>query len=474
MTGKRRAALLTGFVTLACLAVPGTTTAVVGRGSEFSLAPGMHASTLTLGPDGNMWFGGSRQGRKGTVDVVGRVTPGGHVSEFALPPRSPAELGISSIVAGSDGHLYFTQPNANAIGRVSTSGQIESLGPLPNAGSRPRTIVAAPDGTLWVTEEGIDRVGHIYIGTGFLQEIGLAPGARPTGIAAGPDGTIWVAEPGLHRVGRKVPSEPFVSLQVFDRSIPSAVVRGPEGDVWVTDEGGPWLERFAPSSFTPKAEYKRLELPFGRGTRWLVFGPRGDFWFSSGNRVGSISPDKFLGEPACLPAGCAFPVEALAVGPKRELWYASGIPRSGPSGGRLAAGTVGVFRAPRISVAIHRHTGRLASRYVEIGVSCSGGAAGQFCRGRMRVMGSGGAPSVLGSRGIELRVRANRRLRVRLSRVAAGLLAREGRLPARVEVKLAGGNHAARRVILRAGGEPRGVHVVERCAIRACASFQRP
>lgn len=474
MTGRRRAALLTGVAALTCLALPGTTTAATGRGSEFSLAAGMHASALTLGPDGNMWFGGSRHRNEGAADVVGRVTPEGRVSEFTLPPRSDAELGISSIVAGSDGHLYFTEPNANAIGRVSTSGQVESL-PLPNAGSRPRTIVAAPDGALWITEEGIGRVGRIDLGAGFLQEIGLAPGARPTGIAAGPDGTIWVAEPGLHRIGRMVPPGPFVALEMFARSTPNAIVRGPEGDVWVTDEGGPWLERLTLSSFTPGAEYERLKLPFGRGTRLLAFGPHGDFWFTSGNRVGSISPDEFLGEPACLPAGCALPPAALAVGPGGELWYASGVPQTKSPDGRLAAGTVGVFRPPRISTTIDRRTDPLAGRYVKIGISCSGGAAGEVCRGGMRILGSGGAPSVLGSRRLEkFRVRASRRFRVRLSQVAADLLAREGRLPARVEVTLANGDRAARRVVLHAGGKPLGPAAVERCAVEACASFQRP
>jgi len=447
--------MLVGLVGLALLAPPGATAAVVGRGSAFHLAPGMHASALTLGPDGNMWFGGSRYGNGGAVDVVGRVTPGGDVVEFTLPPGNESELGISSIVAGSDGNLYFTEPNANAIGRASTGGKIESF-PLPNAGSMPRAIAVAPDGTLWITEEGTDRVGRIDFAASELEETQLSPGARPTGIAARADGTIWVAEPGLGRIGRRTPEGSFGSLKVaFPGSLPNAVVPGPEGNVWFTDEGGPWLNRVTSSSLT-RAEYDHLTLPFGRRTRWLAFGPHGDFWFTSGNRIGSIASSEFLGDPACLPGGCDLPVEAIAAGPEGKLWYASGPSRLESAGAGSAAGTIGTFEPPRISATISRHASRLAGRYVKVGISCRGGAGGQFCRGRVRILGIGDMPAMLGSRGLDFHVRASRRIRVRLSKVAATLLARKGRLPARVVVTLAGGSHAERRVVLHAGGKAHG------------------
>jgi streptogramin lyase len=453
-------AVLVGLSMMTCPVFVDQAGATVGRGIEFPLGPGMYASALTLGPDGNLWFAGTRYRDAGATDVVGRMTPGGQIAEFPLPPRPDSELGISSIVAGPDGNLYFTEPNGDKTGQVSPAGRIVEA-PLPVPGSKPRTIATAPDGSLWITEEGTDRVARIDLAEGVLRERWLEPGARPTGIAARADGTIWIAEPGLDRVATMPATAkgPMISFRIpFADSRPNAILSGPEGDVWFTEEAGPWLGRFTSVAGT-KAEYQRLgPSPLTQGTRWLAFGPNGDFWFTSGHRIGSISANLLLGEMACVRGGCGLPVNALAVSQEGDLWYATGAREAEAADASSRAGTIGRFRPPRISAAIDRHAGRLAGRYVKVGVSCRGGAAGQLCNGRVRIVshGSGEAPAVLGSRGLAIHVQSNRHFRIRLSRAAARLLRREGRLPVRVTVRLASGGRAARRIVLRAGGKARG------------------
>jgi len=447
--GARLAATLAGLVAIVCLADAAAAPAATGRGTEYPLGQGMHADALAVGPDGNIWFAGTRHGPGQSVDVVGRTTADGQIAEFALPARGEAELGISSITAASDGNLYFTEPNANRIGRVSTAGEISEL-ELPNPGSRPRTIVAAPDGALWVTEEGGDRVGRINL-AGALRERQLPPGSRPTGIAARADGTVWITEPGVD--GLAIVTTAGISLFPisFASAGPNAIVPGPEGNVWFTEENGPWIGRITSAALT-KASYERLELQIRQGTRWLAFGPSGDFWFTTGNRIGSISPDKLVAEPACLAAGCDLPVTALAAGPEGSLWYATG---AAPSDAGLAPGTIGRFLPPRIMATVARRAGRLAGRYVKLGIACQGGAAGQFCRGQLRIRGRVGGNdrmALLGSRGLEFHVHSSRSFRVKLSRPVATLLRREGRLSARVTVSLSGGRRTSRHLVLWARG----------------------
>jgi len=451
--GVRLAAALAGLVAISCLINAAAAPAATGRGTEYPLGGGVHATALTVGPDQNIWFAGTRYSPGQSVDVVGRSTADGQITEFALPARGEAELGISSITAGQDGNLYFTEPNANRFGRISTTGEIFEF-VLPNPGSKPRTIVTAPDGALWFTEEGIDRVARFSATTSTLRERQLTQGGRPTGIAARADGTIWITEPGLDELAI-VTTAGVSSFPIsFASAGPNAIVPGPEGNVWFTEENGPWIGRITSAALT-KASYERLELQISQGTRWLAFGPSGDFWFTTGNRIGSISPDKLVAEPACVAAGCDLPVTALVAGPEGSLWYATGAT---PGNAGAAPGTIGRFLPPRVNVTVSPHVGRLTGRYVKLAIGCKGGAAGQFCRGRVQIRGrlGGKGGAVLGSRGLEFHVHSDRSIRVKLSSSAAALLRREGRLAARATVSLAGGRRTSRKLVLRASGRARG------------------
>jgi virginiamycin B lyase len=75
------------------------------------------------------------------------------------------------------------------------SGRMEAVREfvVRGAGRSPYGIAAGPDGALWFTEWGANRVGRITAG-GEVSGVALpTPGAEPHGIAAGPDGALWVA-----------------------------------------------------------------------------------------------------------------------------------------------------------------------------------------------------------------------------------------------------------------------------------------
>ncbi len=103
---------------------------------------------IAAGQDGNMWF---------TVGVnnslIGCITPGGTITEFATPTFLSDPMGI---VAGPDGNLWFTEFDGNRIGRITQSGQIAEF-PIPTVLSGAPSITAGPDGHIWFTE----RIGGI-------------------------------------------------------------------------------------------------------------------------------------------------------------------------------------------------------------------------------------------------------------------------------------------------------------------------
>src|SRR5436309_1017470 len=73
--------------------------------------------------------------------------------------------------------------------------------PIPTSFSRPQSIAAGPDGALWFTEFGGDKIGRITT-AGAITEFQLTAGSQPDGIAAGPDGALWFTEFGTDRIGR--------------------------------------------------------------------------------------------------------------------------------------------------------------------------------------------------------------------------------------------------------------------------------
>src|SRR5207244_10986950 len=84
------------------------------------------------------------------------------INGFAIEPFNPActlDGGPTSIIAGRDGNLWFTESFGNKIGRIApASGLIKEFCQALTAGnpsgikSSPRPIAGGADGEIWVHE----------------------------------------------------------------------------------------------------------------------------------------------------------------------------------------------------------------------------------------------------------------------------------------------------------------------------------
>ena len=138
---------------------------------------GGNLSSITSGPDGNLWF-------IAWGHIIGRITPAGEITEFPIPSAGSA---VTEITAGPDGNLWYTDFGANKIGRVTPAGAFTEF-PLPSTLDRPNQIAAGPDGNLWFTtlSEHIGRITPAGEITAFP-----IPSAFAGGITGGPDGNVW-------------------------------------------------------------------------------------------------------------------------------------------------------------------------------------------------------------------------------------------------------------------------------------------
>ena len=179
----------TGLMTLLLL-VAMATRAQLSAVNYFTLPSGFqYPDFITAGPDGALWFTGD--------GYIGRMDMTGNASQYNVPYSGNLPL---SITPGSDGNLWFTDTRTNSIGRVCASvlpptcpllGHIHEW-PVPTANSNLTGITAGSDGALWFTEHDANNIGRITT-AGTVTEYSLkAPNSSPISITAGPDGALWL------------------------------------------------------------------------------------------------------------------------------------------------------------------------------------------------------------------------------------------------------------------------------------------
>jgi streptogramin lyase len=246
---------------------------------------------ITVGPDGNIWF------TEPGADKVGKITPSGTgVKEYSVP--SPDHPLPAFITAGPDGNLWFTEENASKIAKITPSGTISEFALA--AGRSPAGITLGPDGNLWFTEQNADKIGKITT-SGTVTEYDLpTSGSYPNLITAGPDGNLWFTELHSDRIGKIVPSGSaagtITEYSLASGSSPVGITAGPDGNVWFAEAGSNKIGTITPSGVI--TEYP-IPTPSSQ-TGFIASGPDGNLWFTeqsvSGNNVGRITPSGVITE----------------------------------------------------------------------------------------------------------------------------------------------------------------------------------
>jgi len=293
-------------------ATPSNVSSVVQRYPTPTAGAG--PSSLTLGPDGNLWF------TESLANKIGRITPAGVITEFPLPTPNAFPSGIA---AGVDGNLWFTESDGNKIGRITPSGVITEF-PLLIKGALPGPIVAGGDGALWFAEIQYNNLAWISP-SGNLAEYHLD---APTGeagaifaLAAGSDQSIWFTQNHANRIGRITRDGQFTEFNLPSPNVqPAGIALGPDGNFWFTEsqaDGNARIGRITTAGVV--TEYPITTAP---STAIAIVSGGGALWFSwstaSAGRIGRMTPDGAMTH-IDLPSGTnAF---GLAFGADGALWF---------------------------------------------------------------------------------------------------------------------------------------------------------
>ncbi len=264
-----------------------------GAVTEFALSTAIGAPYgIGAGPDGNMWV--TTDAGTGRQDSIVRISPAGAITSFQAGTRTGGGFGAGpeSIATGPDGNLWFTEFWANRIGRMTPSGALTEF-PIPTPESAPRGIVAGPDGNVWFVESAnlgsaIARVTTKGVVTEFPLGGGPNDQLQPDVIVAGPDGSLWFSQ--AHpsedhgEIGRVMGTGSFSFFTMPKGTIPGDVAVGPDGNIWFADPGGNTIGRMSLTGavrlFAMPTRSRRLS--------GLAAGADGRMWFTEGGWIGSI------------------------------------------------------------------------------------------------------------------------------------------------------------------------------------------
>jgi virginiamycin B lyase len=208
---------------------------------------------------------------------------------------------------------------------------------IPTAAAFPQDIVLGPDGKLWFTEKGIDKIGRVTPGNPpLIEEFALpATFTDPFNITVGPDNKIWAsASNGGGAVVRMNAANPADTQGKGGYGVATAagIAAGPDGKIWLGDQTGQ-VVRINPTDMLEEAT---SDIPLtGFNVRNLAPGPDGNVWVTDfGGQIGRVTPAG-VATPFDVPANSAWDI---VTGPDGNVWYPA--PDGAPLAGRLT--TAGV------------------------------------------------------------------------------------------------------------------------------------
>jgi virginiamycin B lyase len=242
---------------------------------------GALANTLTAGPDGAFWIAD-----QANYQVVRYVPSSGTQTNYtynngALPlSQSPV-----SIVTGSDGYLWFTDCENDALDRMSITGnttQVASITGLPSM------LAQGPDNGMWFAEA--TDIGRVDMSSYALVQTPVS--ALPTSIAAGPDGAMWFAIPANDEVGRITTDGSFTitTYPTGAGTAPDIIARGPDGAMYFNESGTDKIGRI---DVNTKAIASYAYPAGGVGpVGGIVAGPDNNVWYTleGSNQIVQMTP----------------------------------------------------------------------------------------------------------------------------------------------------------------------------------------
>jgi virginiamycin B lyase len=194
---------------------------------------------------------------------------------------------------------------------------------VPTPKSRPHDPALAPDGSLWYTGQGANKLGRLHPKTGVFKEYALkTANSGPHGLVADKDGNIWFTAISGGYVGELDPKTGEIAEYRSEggtRIDPHTPVFDHDGILWFTNEDTNYIGRLDPKTgkmsltMVPTAH----AVPYGI----VILKNNTPFFCEFGsNKLASIEPGTMKIREYTLPAADARP-RRIALAPDSTVYY---------------------------------------------------------------------------------------------------------------------------------------------------------
>ena len=232
----------------------------------------------------------------------------GFVTEFPIPTINGAPQNIAVESAGPPARIWFTMPEANAIGRLvvtDASNFTFTSYTLTTPNSQPYDLLYdAANGRIWFTERARPYIGYLTIANGNIVEFEIDNSGLPHSIAQSPNGLIWFTQPEANSlVSFSLTTPTTGTFTDYDftyivqgipvtNSAPTKISIANNDSVWITAPGTNHMAEFktATQQFVriPVADFGSNPVPpsdvFAQGNAPWIANP-------TQNRIGRFLPE---------------------------------------------------------------------------------------------------------------------------------------------------------------------------------------
>ncbi len=334
----------------ASTAVPAAAISKMTPDGQITSSPGSSYPTLgadeVVTPDGRLWYLAGGFG-------IGYVEPDGHSAEYLVTgARTKSTPG--SLTVGPDGNIWFPEVDRDRIVRMTTSGVPTRFTAGITPGAHPLDITTGPDGNLWFTEGGVHKIGRITT-DGTVAEFGTGITGEPSRIIGGGGGSLWFTEVDANgiqfRLARITTAGVVTELPIEANARITDLTSDANGNVWVLGHtvgaGGTtaagWIDQITPAgAITRQPVGSGFDLELTKaisavdGDLWFsmeainlvdgtpdltTYDPAGSLWRRTSD--GTITRfDTSPVHPLGVPDGNLFPpIQHVVGGPDGALWF---------------------------------------------------------------------------------------------------------------------------------------------------------
>ena len=240
--------------------------------------------------EGRIWFG--EMGR----NFLAVFDP--HTGVFQQIKPLHGMFGIMGVGVAADDTIWYAEQYANYIGHYFPSTQRFQLYQLPdvsapdpsNAG-KTQSLPAAPNdltfdarGDVWFTELNANAIGRLDPRSGAIKQFELttskAQTLNPYGIALDPRGRIWFTEASTSTIGWLDPATGALHFYTLAGVAPGLmeIASDPHGIIWVTSFNAGLLLSLNPRTGAVTRYYAPAPGDNAGGLYGLVITPDGEVW----------------------------------------------------------------------------------------------------------------------------------------------------------------------------------------------------